>query len=297
MESGAPPALPCPVDDDDDDFYWDAEAEAELQAIEAAYAAESAKRRRLPDWSKTPAAPAPVRPRPNPAPAAASASSPSWVLSPPTCQGSVKARYQQVAFSGKIVYCRTAIEVEKATREIVRKIESMKASGQVSLGFDLEWKPFPRRGEPPCKVALMQLCMDKTHCYLMHIIHSGVPPILKSLLEDSSSVKVGVCIDNDARKMFNDYEVRVQPLMDLSTVANVKLAGPYKRWSLAALTEMITCKELPKPGNIRMGNWESFVLSKKQLEYAATDAYISWYLYEVLRSLPDYTPDIETEVV
>jgi hypothetical protein len=45
-------------------------------------------------------------------------------------------------------------------------------------------------GEPPCKVALMQLCMDKTHCYLMHIIHSGVPPILKSLLEDSSSVKV-----------------------------------------------------------------------------------------------------------
>ncbi|VAH24340.1 unnamed protein product [Triticum turgidum subsp. durum] len=249
-----------------------------------------------------------------------------------TVFGSVKARYQQVAFSGKIVYCRTAIEVEKATREIVRKIESMKASGQVSLGFDLEWKPFPRRGEPPCKVALMQLCMDKTHCYLMHIIHSGVPPILKSLLEDSSSVKVGVCIDNDARKMFNDYEVRVQPLMDLSTVANVKLAGPYKRWSLAALTEMITCKEisclgyillliycfhctnlllccnalyhpqlhaykLPKPGNIRMGNWESFVLSKKQLEYAATDAYISWYLYEVLRSLPDYTPDIETEVV
>jgi hypothetical protein len=46
-------------------------------------------------------------------------------------------------------------------------------------------------GEPPCKVALMQLCVDKTHCYLMHIIHSGVPPILKSLLEDSSSVKVG----------------------------------------------------------------------------------------------------------
>ncbi|XP_044389867.1 uncharacterized protein [Triticum aestivum] len=33
----------------------DAEAEAELQDIEAAYAAESARRRHLPDWSKTPA--------------------------------------------------------------------------------------------------------------------------------------------------------------------------------------------------------------------------------------------------
>jgi hypothetical protein len=27
-------------------------------------------------------------------------------------------------------------------------------------------------------------------------------------------------------------------------MANVKLAGPRKRWSLASLTEMITCKEV-----------------------------------------------------
>ncbi|KAM0861159.1 hypothetical protein ACQ4PT_046083 [Festuca glaucescens] len=294
MESGAPPPWPCPGNDDED-FYWDAAAEAELQAIEAAYAAESAKRRRLPDWSNSTAmSAAPVRPRHMTVPAA---TSPSSVLSPPSCRGNVKARHQQIAFSGKIVYCRTRSEVEIATAEIVCKIERMKASGPVSLGFDLEWRPFPRRGEPPCKVALMQLCMDKTHCYLMHIFHSGVPPILKSLLEDSSSVKVGVCIDNDARKMFSDYDVSVQPLMDLSIIANVKLAGPHRRWSLAALTEMITCKELPKPSNIRMGNWESQVLSKQQLQYAATDAYISWYLYEVLQSLPDYDADAEKEIV
>jgi hypothetical protein len=66
------------------------------------------------------------------------------------------------------------------------------------------------------------------------------------VLEDTVffSVQVGVCIDNDARKMFNDYDVRVQPLMDLSIIANIKLAGPQRRWSLAALTEMITCKEV-----------------------------------------------------
>ncbi|KAK1676997.1 hypothetical protein QYE76_037845 [Lolium multiflorum] len=111
-------------------------------------------------------------------------------------------------------------------------------------------------------------------------------------------VEAGVCIDdNDARKMFNDYDVSVQPLIGLSIIANVKLAGPHRRWSLAALTEMITCKELPNPSNIRMGNWESQLLSKQQLQYAATDAYISWYLYEVLQSLPDYDADAEKEIV
>ena len=61
---------------------------------------------------------------------------------------------------------------------------------------------------------------------------------------DAVSFQVGICIDNDARKMLKDYDVCVKPLMDLSNMANVKLAGPTKRWSLASLTEMITCKEV-----------------------------------------------------
>lgn len=39
--------------------------------------------------------------------------------------------------------------------------------------------------------------------------------------------------------------------------------------------------QLKKPSKIRLGNWETPVLSKEQLEYAATDAFASWYLYEV----------------
>jgi len=48
-------------------------------------------------------------------------------------------------------------------------------------------------GEAPRKAALMQICMDTSHCYVIHIIHSGIPTILKSLLEDRSSVKVLTC--------------------------------------------------------------------------------------------------------
>ena len=38
--------------------------------------------------------------------------------------------------------------------------------------------------------------------------------------------------------MLNDYDVRVQPLMDLLAIVNAKLVGPLKICSLAALTEI-----------------------------------------------------------
>ncbi|VFQ66859.1 unnamed protein product [Cuscuta campestris] len=45
--------------------------------------------------------------------------------------------------------------------------------------------------------------------------------------------------------------------------------------------------ELPKPSNLRLGNWDTPVLSKEHLSYVATDAFVSWHLYQVLKSLPD----------
>jgi werner syndrome-like exonuclease len=39
--------------------------------------------------------------------------------------------------------------------------------------------------------------------------------------------------------------------------------------------------QLEKPSKIRMGNWETDILRKEQLQYAATDAFASWFLYEV----------------
>ncbi|OAO99847.1 hypothetical protein AXX17_AT4G15840 [Arabidopsis thaliana] len=44
---------------------------------------------------------------------------------------------------------------------------------------------------------------------------------------------------------------------------------------------------LLKPNRIRLGNWEVHPLSKQQLQYAATDAYASWHLHQVLKDLPD----------
>lgn len=106
------------------------------------------------------------------------------------------------------------------------------------------------------------------------------------MLEDPTVLKVGAGIDGDAVKVFRDYNISVKGVTDLSFHANRKLGGDHK-WGLASLTEKLLSKQLKKPNKIRLGNWEAPVLSKEQLEYAATDAFASWCLYQAIKDLPD----------
>ena len=51
-------------------------------------------------------------------------------------------------------------------------------------------------------------------------------------------------IAGDAHKVFNDHNVSVDGLEDLSYLANQKLGREPKSWSLSSLTEALTCKEV-----------------------------------------------------
>ncbi|KAJ6371601.1 hypothetical protein OIU77_002003 [Salix suchowensis] len=219
-------------------------------------------------------------------------------LSP--CQGNVKMRYPAMKFGGQILYSRTSIDVEKAARELLQSLEAKKEEmDRVIIGFDIEWKPSFTKGVLPGKAAVMQICASNSLCHVMHIFHSGITRSLQFLLEDSTVVKAGIGIGGDRVKVFRDYNVSVKSVEDLSYLANQKLGGEPKTWGLQALTETLVCKELQKPNRIRLGNWEVDVLSKEQLQYAATDAFASWQLYQVLNSLPnakDATDSISTEL-
>ncbi|XP_048235642.1 Werner Syndrome-like exonuclease isoform X2 [Ricinus communis] len=161
-------------------------------------------------------------------------------LSP--CQDNVKVRYPALKFGGRIFYSRTREDVEKAARELLRSIECQRKE-TVALGFDIEWKPTFKRGVLPGKTAVMQLCTGTDYCHVMHIIHSGIPKSLQSLLEDSALLKVGVGVGNDSVKVFTDYNVSVKAVEDLSYLARKKIGGKPKSWSLQSLTEMLVCKE------------------------------------------------------
>ncbi|KAK9138450.1 hypothetical protein Sjap_009044 [Stephania japonica] len=211
-------------------------------------------------------------------------------------QADLNGECHAIKFGGRVVYSRTVAEVEKATMELLESIESKgNVLDPIALGFDIEWRPTFRRGVALRKAAVMQICADASTCYVMHVIHSGIPSILQSLLEDPKYVKVGVSIANDAVKIWKDYKVCVKSVKDLSPLANLKVRGDPRNWSLASLTEMLTCKELEKPNKIRLGNWEVQILSLEQLRYAATDAFVSWHLYQILQSLPDIVHDQSIE--
>lgn len=53
-----------------------------------------------------------------------------------------------------------------------------------------------------------------------------------------------MCIANDAFKVLKDHNVSIEALEDLSDLANQKLSGDPKKWSLASLTETVICKQV-----------------------------------------------------
>ncbi|KAM6565372.1 hypothetical protein CsatA_024500 [Cannabis sativa] len=261
-------------DDDDDDQPFTLE---DLEAIDAVFQSASSKRPRLSTNNH--------RRLPN---SILALQLPNSSLSPCQAKAKMRFRYPVMKFLGAIKYSRTNVDVERASMEILKIVEAKKMEvGKVAIGFDIEWRASFVKGVPPGRAAVMQICLDTSHCYVMHIFHSGIPKSLQLLLENSMFSKVGVGIGNDSVKISKDYNVSIQAVEDLSYLAKQKLGGDSQKWSLASLTENLISKQLLKPKRIQLGNWETNVLSKDQLEYAATDAFVSWYLYEVLRTLPD----------
>lgn len=59
-----------------------------------------------------------------------------------------KMRFPALNYGGRIIYSRTVSEVDRASRELAKKINSTrKAMDQITIGFDIEWRPSFKRGQ------------------------------------------------------------------------------------------------------------------------------------------------------
>lgn len=184
-------------------------------------------------------------------------------------------------FTGSIVYSYEASDCSFLSEDI-----SMRLSDGDVIGFDMEWPPVYKQGKRS-RVAVIQLCVAESKCYLFHISSMSVfPQGLKMLLENKSIKKAGVGIEGDQWKLLRDFDIKLESFVELTDIANEKLKC-VETWSLNGLVKHVLGKQLLKDKSIRCSNWSNFPLTDDQKLYAATDAYAGLIIYQKLMNLGD----------
>ncbi|XP_053515841.1 bifunctional 3'-5' exonuclease/ATP-dependent helicase WRN isoform X3 [Artibeus jamaicensis] len=184
-------------------------------------------------------------------------------------------------FTGSIVYSYEPNDCSFLSEDIRMSL----SEGDV-IGFDMEWPPIYRKGKLS-RVALIQLCVSESKCYLFHISSMSVfPQGLKMLLENEAVKKAGVGIEGDQWKLLRDFDIKLKGFVELTDVANEKLKSA-ESWSLNGLVKHLFGKQLRKDRALRCSNWKNYPLTEDQKLYAATDAYAGLIIYQKLEILSD----------
>jgi len=167
-------------------------------------------------------------------------------------------------FEGKTVVVSDPKQLPKVIKEIEK---------HPVVGFDTETRPSFKRGQF-YQVALLQLAVPKK-AYLIRVNHTGVTDEIKELFENEKVVKAGVGIRDDLKALQKLKPFEPAGFFDLSTLA--KQAGLQVE-SVKKLTALLLGFRISK--SAQTSNWEAPTFTQKQIEYAATDAWVCLELYE-----------------
>lgn len=144
------------------------------------------------------------------------------------------------------------------------------------LGFDTESRPSFRKGDnfPPTIVQFA----DAEDAYIVQIGRLGGIDGIRPLLENPDILKVGVALHDDVKRLKDVGEFEpggITEIADLSKALGIENTG------LRSLVGILLGKRISKGAQV--SNWARSNLSQGQLNYAATDAWISRELYLKLR--------------
>lgn len=172
-------------------------------------------------------------------------------------------------FEGKTSVISDNTKLPKVIREIMK---------HEVVGFDTETRPSFKKGQI-FQVALLQLAIPGK-AYLIRIQHTGVTEEIAELFQNSSVIKAGVGIRDDLKALRKHREFEPGSCLDLSTLA--KQAGLQVE-SVKKLAALLLNFRISKSS--QTSNWEAPTLTQKQIEYAATDAWVCLELYHKLKPL------------
>lgn len=166
------------------------------------------------------------------------------------------------------------------------------------LGFDLEWN-FEWRSRASYKTSLLQVCTPGLIVIVQLSATKRLPPRLVELLEDKDTIKMGVCIQADCTKLLKDYGVRTNGILELSQLAKAVDGASWRdRKALIALKDLTRAylgQRLIKDST-RTSDWTQ-ELTERQIEYAASDCYVSLEILGKLCGLWERQQGLAAETV
>jgi len=151
------------------------------------------------------------------------------------------------------------------------------------IGFDTESKPSFKKGKLN-GISILQLANSKL-AIIVKLRQTGIPNVLKNLLEDKEIVKVGVAIHDDLKGLIRIRRFTPNGFIDLQRIApNYGIEGlSVKKLSAVVLGATVSKGQ-------QLSNWEADSLSEAQKIYASTDA---WVCREIYLKLISSTPKEE----
>ncbi|KAF9420907.1 hypothetical protein BGZ94_008983 [Podila epigama] len=225
----------------------------------------------------------------------------AWVSRPPSPQSSSSSSsppsisplslpllHYQTNDSREVLYTKDEEEANKWIKDIKSNL----------VAFDVEWRPYVyQKGQKKAvqgKVSLIQLGDDRT-LYLFHVFHmKAFPKELSRILQDSRILKVGVNIQNDARKLFKDWGICCSSLVELGALCRQVVDGLINPGrsvrSMDSLARDLLGHAVEKTPLTRMGNWEVKNLSSAQISYAANDVFVTYEIGQRIKLLQQTRP-------
>lgn len=185
-----------------------------------------------------------------------------------------------VTFPGKIIVVLNEYEAERAVEYLL--------SCDV-LGVDTETRPAFRKGNNH-KVALLQVATRK-ECFLFRLNHLGLSQSLLRLLSNKQVPMVGLSWHDDLMSLHRREQFEPGWFIDIQDIiGNLGIVDK----SLQKLYANLFGEKISK--RQRLTNWEAEVLTERQKEYAAIDAWACIKLYDEIMNLLA-TKEYELEVV
>ena len=163
------------------------------------------------------------------------------------------------------------------------------------LGFDTESKPNFKKGEKSNGISIIQIS-SSTRCYIFQMHKITDATALGEVVMHQNSLKIGVGLKDDLKKLRNDYKFHPGGFVDLGTI--FRAFGRRNSVGSKQLVALVLNQKLRKSKRATTSNWAVEKLSPLQLEYASDDAFSSVDVYLKLREVFEpYTEHLDERIL